>query len=330
VDRAKKDIAKHQEAIDDLVRQWEEATALVFSYTDTLNCYACDQPLPAEKVQAARERAEKDFNLTKSGKLENIEHWGSERVALLEVAKGSHAKASLTKETAEKALAIVKQTRMAAEEKIRDLKVKQSQPSSDPKRHQLVDQKLGLEGEISGIKAGTVNPAKEKLQAELKDLDASVASTERAKAMADQRAKGLARVTELQGQQKQLGKLYEGLEYQRGLAEKFVVAKANLLTDRINSKFAFARFKLFNVQVNGGIEDTCEVMVDGVPYSDLNNGARINAGLDIINTLGAIYGISAPIFVDNAEAVVDLLPTRGQQIRLFVSASDPVMRVVQS
>ena len=59
----------------------------------------------------------------------------------------------------------------------------------------------------------------------------------------------------------------------------------------------------------------------------MNNAARINVGLDIINTLSEHYGITAPIFIDNAEAVTSLIQTAGQQIRLIVSEKDKQLRV---
>lgn len=55
-------------------------------------------------------------------------------------------------------------------------------------------------------------------------------------------------------------------------------------------------------------------------------GARINAGLDIINVLSEFYDFAPPIFIDQAESITNLLPTRGQQIRLIVSEADPVLR----
>jgi len=59
----------------------------------------------------------------------------------------------------------------------------------------------------------------------------------------------------------------------------------------------------------------------------LNNSARINVGLDIINTLSERYGFEAPIFVDNAEAVTRLINTRAQVIKLVVSEQDKELRV---
>jgi exonuclease SbcC len=68
-------------------------------------------------------------------------------------------------------------------------------------------------------------------------------------------------------------------------------------------------------------------MVNGVPYADANNAAKINAGLDIINTLSTHYGVSAPIFIDNREAVVELFPVNAQTISLVVSGQDKTLRV---
>ena len=102
----------------------------------------------------------------------------------------------------------------------------------------------------------------------------------------------------------------------------------NLLESKINSRFKLARFKLFDQQINGGLSEVCEALFNGVPYSGgLNNAARINVGLDIINTLSEHYGFTAPIFIDNAEAVCRLLKTNGQQIKLIVSEQYKKLRV---
>ena len=45
--------------------------------------------------------------------------------------------------------------------------------------------------------------------------------------------------------------------------------------------------------------ECCDTLIKGVPFQDANNAAKINAGIDIINTLTDHYDITAPIFVDN-------------------------------
>ena len=103
-----------------------------------------------------------------------------------------------------------------------------------------------------------------------------------------------------------------------------------MLTAKINSKFRIARFRLFNENiVNDGIAECCETMVDGVPFTDLNNAMRINVGLDIIRTLSQHYNFVAPIFIDNAESVTNFIEMPNQQmISLIVSESDKTLRVV--
>ena len=104
--------------------------------------------------------------------------------------------------------------------------------------------------------------------------------------------------------------------------------KVDMLTDRINSKFKYARFKLFEPQINGGLQECCETTFEGVPYSTgLNNAARINVGLDIINTLSKHYGLHAPIFIDNAESVTKFIDTDSQIVSLIVSEQDKKLRV---
>jgi len=112
------------------------------------------------------------------------------------------------------------------------------------------------------------------------------------------------------------------------LTELFIKAKVNLLEDKINSRFRMARFKMFKENINGGVEPCCETLYRGIPFSSMNNAAKINVGVDIINTLSEHYdGFTAPIFVDNAEAVTQLIETRGQLIRLIVSKPDKKLRV---
>ena len=80
--------------------------------------------------------------------------------------------------------------------------------------------------------------------------------------------------------------------------------------------------------MNGGISQTCETIVEGVPYSTgLNAGCQTMAGIDIINKLSEHYGFYAPIFVDNSESVTRILPSKSQTIKLIVSFEDKKLRI---
>lgn len=99
---------------------------------------------------------------------------------------------------------------------------------------------------------------------------------------------------------------------------EFMKAKVSLVEQRINSAFSYVKFKLFDTQVDGTEYDTCECMVDGTPYSDLNTAKKMNAGIDIINALCRTKDVTAPIFIDNRESVSELISCPSQLINLMV------------
>ena len=100
------------------------------------------------------------------------------------------------------------------------------------------------------------------------------------------------------------------------LLEKFMKAKMMILSKMVNEKFGIVNWKLFDKQVNG------------VPYSALNTGHRIVAGLDIIHALSVMHDVTAPIFVDNAEAVNDYnIPEMEGQLVLLQVTDDKELKV---
>ena len=125
---------------------------------------------------------------------------------------------------------------------------------------------------------------------------------------------------ELENQQQKLATEKNLLDETSLLIDEFVKAKVDMLEESINSHFKYARFKMFNVLVNGNVEECCETTYKGVPYRSMNNAARINVGLDIINALTKFYNVTAPVFIDNAEAVTDFIKCNSQTIKLVVDA----------
>ena len=135
------------------------------------------------------------------------------------------------------------------------------------------------------------------------------------------------RIFELENQQEKLVAEKNALDEASFLMDEFIKAKVNMLEDVINSRFKLARFKMFNVMINGNIEECCETTYKGVPYRSMNNAARINVGLDIINALTSYYKVNAPVFIDNAEAVTEFVPVNSQTIKLIVDESKPQLTV---
>ena len=135
------------------------------------------------------------------------------------------------------------------------------------------------------------------------------------------------RIFELENQQQKLVAEKNALDEASFLMDEFIKAKVNMLEENINSRFKLARFKMFNVMLNGNVEECCETTYKGVPYRSMNNAARINVGLDIINALTSYYKVNAPVFIDNAEAVTEFIPVNSQTIKLIVDESKPQLTV---
>lgn len=129
------------------------------------------------------------------------------------------------------------------------------------------------------------------------------------------------RVLDLESEQQRLAAEKNLLDETSFLIDEFVKAKVDLLEQTINSHFEHARFKMFNVLVNGSVEECCETTYKGVPYRSMNNAARINVGIDIINALTKFYNVTAPVFIDNAEAVTTFNKCNSQTIKLVVDPS---------
>jgi len=135
------------------------------------------------------------------------------------------------------------------------------------------------------------------------------------------------RIKQLTDEETRLAQEIAGVEKTQFLIERFEKDKMSAIENNVNSKFRIVKFKMFEDQVNGGESPACEIMVNGVPFSDANTASKINAGIDIISTLCQFYQVSAPIFIDGAESIHSILSTNSQLIRLVVSEQDETLRV---
>ena len=136
------------------------------------------------------------------------------------------------------------------------------------------------------------------------------------------------RIGQLQEEQREVGQKVADQEQMLFLLESFIKAKMERISDSINQHFKTVNFKLFETQLNGGLKECCECTVNGVPYSTLNSGHRIVAGLDIIQSLSELYGVTAPIFVDNAESLNEYnVPDMEAQMVLLAVSDDKELKV---
>ena len=320
-------ISKLDEVLKQLRNEWQEVNKQEFTHEAACECPTCGQGLPEEQINATREKALAQFNLSKAKKLEDINSTGKRKAdAKQELVQKNE---SLAKEYEKLNGQIVEKHELL--EKLNTQSKQQEILVTDildnPSYVAKLKEKQSAEADITQLKEmaeGAVYDI-QKVIMDLRTKRDQLQGDAGKFILADQSEK---RITELEKQERDLAAEYEKLESELYLTEEFIRTKVNLLTGKINSKFKYARFKLFEQQINGGLTEVCETLYKGVPYgSGLNNAAKINVGLDIINTLSEHYGFYAPIFVDNAEAVTRLIDTNAQTISLVVSEKDKQLRI---
>jgi hypothetical protein len=161
-------------------------------------------------------------------------------------------------------------------------------------------------------------PDIQRLQAKKSELEAQRSTVEARVSLFDNTAKAKARIAELKIEEKKLAASYEELERQKFLCETFTRLQAEMLSEEINQHFKLVRWQLFETQVNGGIKPVCLVTIGSGTYGrGLNDGNKINAGLDICSAFSRAAELDAPIFVDRAETVTSDFVSDMQVIRFI-------------
>lgn len=302
------EIERENKRIETLQAEFDLFNSQIF---DESICPTCKQPLPAD-TQAELEAA---FNSDKAKKLE-------ERQQLIESAKSLKANYEEQLDImVVKADGLVNQIKDINKEY--EIKLKAYESYSEPSIEDDPEYK-GLKAELFLLELDDNDDADTKevarLESEIKELRSKQSALETELNKYTLNADIQKRVIELENQQQKLADEKNLLDETSFLIDEFVKAKVDLLEESINSHFEYARFKMFNVLVNGNIEECCETTYKGVPYRSMNNAARMNVGLDIINALTKFYNVTAPVFIDNAEAVTEFIKCNSQTIKLVVDA----------
>lgn len=328
LETTKKDMAEQEAQVVSLREEWHEVNESVHPADDTPTvCGLCGQSIPGEQVEATRQKVVDAFNSRKAERLKDINTAGQVVSAAIGELKAKAETIGKEFEVAKADLDAKTEAADAIAATIEEMRASQPDVSKSPAYAAAADKVASIQAEIDALTAGTADAAAaitEQIDAEQAFLSVAQAGLQKIEAA----KKATARVEELKADERRLSAEYETAERELYLMEQFTRAKVEMLEGKINSRFQMARFKLFSEQINGGLSECCEVLYQGVPYSGgLNNAARIAVGLDIISTLSEHYGISMPVFVDNAESITDLPAINSQVIRLVVSKEDKALRV---
>ena len=273
-------------------------------------CPTCGQTLPFDVLQ----KKTRDFDDEKHRRLDKI----------LDKAKAITERMDTAKQEAERWEKDVKADEKALSDlqaKLKEAKAMEKVPEDMPnyqeRKKALCAAIESLQNEVSNIMYKT-DDCKARLNEELKKARQDLHENMKILAKQEVLKSTQERIESLRDDAKKAAAALEEIDSMLFLIEDYTRFKASCLEDSVNDMFTLAQFRLFKDQANGGVEDRCDVVYDGVPYSGLNNGMRINLGIDIINALSRHYGVSVPLFIDNAESITRLIPSDAQVIRLVV------------
>lgn len=299
------------------------------------NCPTCKQSLPEGDIEAKKAELTENFNKKKIEDLETL----SKKAALLKeeiksledrITKGNtsiaECSSQITSLTIEKENLQKKKAAAKSEDEL-----KQEYLQKDASYQSLLAELKACEEQE--IIAPVFEPTQQNdeliqkktaLNARIMELHRDLNKEEQIKAAEK-------RIQELLDQEATQSQELASLEGTEFAIMQFTKAKVDMIESRINGKFKHVRFRMFDKQVNGGEAETCETLVNSngawVPFSDANNAAKVNAGLDIINALCRNYDAYAPVFLDNRESVTNIIETDSQLVNLIVSGADKVLRV---
>ena len=224
---------------------------------------------------------------------------------------------------------MIEETALAAKANITKLQRIDAQIAADVKVAPEGDQEwLNLSTDIEALTVGeSVADQLTIIENGKSELNAELVTVNNTLAQADRAVQDKARIEELEGQEDTLNKQIMELEKRLNQIANYTRAESDMITAAVNGRFKHVTWRLFTELKNGGTEDACIPLLGGVPYSDLSYGERILVGLDIVNVLAAQYGVTVPLFVDNAESYTPEIEWCGQVIRLVHKKSQKTLKI---
>lgn len=300
---------------------------------DNFICPTCGQDLPEDAKEQKVNELRENFKANKNKRLAEVEAQIKQNVT----------KGTSVREAIEQAQTKALEQQKELEEKQKQLKgikaklsqieIELSKPTPEPD-YNSDEEYASLQKQIQVLHAKLDEPQEDRaadLLAQKREIVVKINGLNQiliSKITAENTQK---RIDELKAEEKNLAQQITELEGHKYLIERFGIAKVNMLEDKINSRFKHVRFKLFEQQLNGNIVEICQALVNTngvyVPFDDANHAGKVNAGLDIINSLCEYYEVTAPIFIDFRESVSKIIPTASQIVNLIKNEPDKTLRV---
>lgn len=303
-----------QKRKEELYKKWDEVSKTTLEFDpNSFICPTCKREYETDKKEEIKKQFEDNLNLHKKSEQEAINREGQ----AINIRLDENTKA---REKIQQELPKLDNKLEEINTKISEIeKAKETDNSFDvtslPEYSNKIKEIEELEERVKNLTNGDISYLQNKKAEIIEEINKlNKTLNER-----DTQEKTKQRIEELQTSEEDISNKIQELEGQQYALEEFTKTKVELLENAINSKFELVKFRLFDTQINGGLIECCDTLVNGVPYADVNNAHKILAGLDIINTLIKFYNTSAPIFIDNRESINEIYSINTQIISLIVT-----------
>lgn len=335
IDRLEKDL-KHLECRKkDGSARWKAVSARTWEWDDKLSyCPTCGQALPMDKVEEMKEESLERFNAAKAADFKKLkEEYGrikdreNQIKELIEEYKEELAKIKALLEDVKKNLyeksEALKKHNADAEKKITSAEDLLAQK---PEYAEVCEQIKALEAEMNAPSVDDEGAAMiEEFRKILIEASKERENLLKQLAVKEQYDKVAKQIEGIKKTRKALQEQLDDYDEKLKAANDYQHKACRVLEENVNEHFGLVKWSMFRLQLDGTEKPWCECSVDGVPYSDLNSAAKINAGLDIIDALKRYYEADVPCVIDNAETVLEPLYAGGQQIRLTVTEDENII-----
>lgn len=304
---------------DDFRKKWEDVESKSFVWNEDQEiCPHCGRRLPSENIEELKEKAHEQWTIRHISEQDRLD---------VEAKVLKDAKQRIEAELYELQKKIDMLTTEVSslqgqENELKAYKVEQVDFHDNDEWKRLLKQIEQQEAILNDIckdgESSTTQIIKDKKQELIQQRDKLNMSLSKEKLIAEREE----RIEQLADQMKQLNQQLTDLERKDYTAANLELATIQNLEERVNKLFMLIKFKMFETLLNGSTKPTCVLTMHGVPYNDLSNSEKINAGIDLIRAMNTYNDMYAPVIIDNAESCNDILPTSCQQIRLVVSRDE--------
>ena len=316
-------IKRTETQIEELRDEYMAVASEKLNMTIETICPTCKRPLEEETIEEKKKEMQENFNLNKAKKISSITEKGENLNKLLAAEKEKLEILKAEKIDVFKVNNEVYESIEKIREEIEEVKNLPDLNETGTKEKEKILQKIeDANNKILNLKAEDKTNIKQELENKKKETETELKELQKKLGMQEVNERTKNRIIELEEEERELAVKIAKVEKEIMLCELFITARVELLEKNIDKCFDGVSFKLFEQQVNGGISETCEALIDGVPFSNANTAAKINAGLSIIETISKFYDVEIPIFIDNREAVINLRNMDSQIINLVVEDID--------